>query len=104
MEKERFSSAEIQKKVEKARRIQFQRQNCLNSHLLPEQMEKICSLTDRIKTLLMDEGEKNNFSKRGIESCVKIARTIADLDESAEIRENHMEEAIIFRKNCGFEF
>ncbi|MBQ5781292.1 MAG: YifB family Mg chelatase-like AAA ATPase [Spirochaetaceae bacterium] len=104
LEKERFSSAEIQKKVEKARRIQFQRQNCLNSHLLPEQMEKICSLTDRIKTLLMEEGEKNNFSKRGIESCVKIARTIADLDESAEIRENHMEEAIIFRKNCGFEF
>lgn len=102
--RERISSEELQKKVKKARTVQLWRQKCLNCHLLPEHMGKICITEEAARRLLLDEAERYNFSKRGIESCMKVARTIADLDESAEIRETHMAEAIIFRKNCGFEF
>ena len=46
-------------------------------------------------------GEKNDFSARATHSCIKLARTIADMKESYNIELQDLKEAVSYRKNEG---
>lgn len=95
------NSQEIKKRVDKARKIQLERYKGLqiysNAELNPKQLEQFCSLDERSKKVL--EGAFNRFglSVRAHDKILKIARTIADLDDSLNIQYKHVAEAIQYR-------
>lgn len=97
----RETSAEIKRRVDKARKIQLERYRGLqiysNSELTPKQLEEFCVLDEKGKKVL--EGAFNRFglSVRAHDKILKIARTIADLDNSLNIQYKHVAEAIQYR-------
>jgi len=95
------SSIEIRKRVNFAREIQLKRfkdDNIFsNSQLGSNLLNKYCKLNDNCSMLLKNAFEKLNLSARAYSRVLKVARTIADLDNCNEIKENHLLEAIQYR-------
>lgn len=96
------SSEAIRKRVERARELQIERYNKLNikynNQLNLNQIYKFCSLGGKEKKLIKTAYEKFKLTARGYTSILKLARTIADLDESQLIKEDHILEAFQYRK------
>lgn len=95
------SSEDIKKRVDKARNIQLERYkddgiHC-NSELTSELIKKYCKLDEESKLLLKNAFEKLGFSARAHDRVLKLARTIADLDNSENITKKHLAEAIQYR-------
>ena len=61
-------------------------------------IDKYCILSNKNKELLKLASTKMSLSHRGIVRILKVARTIADLDKSAEISKKHLLEAISYRR------
>lgn len=95
------TSEEIRKRVNKARKIGQERYKeygiYSNSELTPGLIEKYCKLGKREKEVLKDAFEKLGFSARAYARILKVARTIADLDEKENIELKHIAEAIKYR-------
>lgn len=95
------SSAEIKKRVEKARAIQRERYKgsniFVNAYMTNAQVKKYCALDKTCETLLKNAFEKLNLSARASTRILKVARTIADLEGSENIRPQHITEAIQYR-------
>ena len=95
------SSAEIRKRVEKCHRIQQERyRDCdinFNSRLNPAMMQKFCALGEQENALMEKMYDKFKLTARGYHKILKVARTIADLDESEKILKKHLCEALCFR-------
>ena len=95
------NSETIRKRVNKARRIQIERYKKYNiysnSELTPKLIEKYCKLDTSCKHLLEMSFEKLGLSARAYSRILKVARTIADLQESKEINQTHLAEAIQYR-------
>ena len=94
-------SATIKKRVENARLIQLERykgQNIYcNSQLTPNLISKYCNLGRGEKLLLKDAFNRLRLSARAYNRILKVSRTIADLDQSRDIKENHLAEALRYR-------
>ena len=94
-------SETIKKRVNGARKIAYQRYKeygiYSNSELTPELIEKYCKLEENGKKILKDAFEKLGFSARAYGRILKVARTIADLDEKDNIEVKHITEAIKYR-------
>lgn len=95
------SSSEIQKRVNNARNIQLKRYEGLgiysNSELTPSLIDKFCKLDNSGNYILKQAFEKLGLSARAYGRILKVARTIADLDESENILEKHLLEAVQYR-------
>ena len=95
------TSEEIKKKVNKARKIQLERYKSnkilSNSELTPKLIEKYCTLDSKGKLILENAFNKLKLSARAYGRILKVARTIADLDESENIEVKHIAEAIQYR-------
>ena len=95
------SSESIKERVNKARKIQLERYKnesiYCNSELSAELIKKYCKLNDECKSLLKNSFEKLGFSARAHDRVIKLARTIADLDNSTDIQKKHIAEAIQYR-------
>lgn len=95
------TSEEIKKRVDKARKIQLERYKNVkilsNSVLTPKLIEKYCKLDKEGKKILENAFNKLKLSARAYGRILKVARTIADLDESENIKVNHIAEAIQYR-------
>ena len=95
------SSVDIQKRVNNAREIQLKRYEGLgiysNSELSPSMIQKYCQLDDTGKRILKQAFDKLGLSARAYGRILKVARTIADLDESERILEKHLLEAVQYR-------
>ena len=95
------SSAEIRKRVIKAREIQYKRYEKYgihtNSELTPKLIKKFCILDEACENLIKTAGKKFNISGRGFDRLLKLARTIADLSESENISINHLSQALQYR-------
>ena len=100
-EKAEESSEKIRERVNKARKIQKQRYDGIgiysNSGLTPSLLEKFCKLDKSGKVILKNAFEKLGLSARAYSRILKVARTIADLDESHNIKEKHLLEATQYR-------
>ena len=68
-----------------------------NSNLNPQEIEEYCKLGDEETEYINDLSNKKDFSKRAISGCLKVARTIADMELFDQIREEHILEAISYR-------
>lgn len=100
-EKEVETSEEIKIRVDKARKIQRERYQKLdiysNSELTPKLMEKYCKLDKEGKQILQKAFDNLGLSARAHGRILKVARTIADLDEKENIEISHIAEAIQYR-------
>ncbi len=95
------TSEEIKKRVDKARKIQQERyaQNKIfsNSELTPKLIDKYCKLDSKGKEVLENAFNKLKLSARAHGRILKVARTIADLEECKNIEVKHIAEAIQYR-------
>lgn len=91
----------IRKRVERARDIQYNRYKKIgiytNSQLFGEQIEEFCKIDKKCETLLKKAFVNLKLSARGYSRILKVARTIADMENSEKIEENHLLEAIQYR-------
>ncbi len=95
------TSAEIRKRVNKAREIQRKRFEgtdiSCNAKMSPKVTKEFCVLTVEASNLLKLSFDKLGLSARAYDKILRIARTIADLEESEGIELSHIAEAIQFR-------
>lgn len=96
------SSAEpsktIRKRVLKAYEKQIQRQGKTNDKLNPDEIDKLIKLDKANKQLLETAIDKFHLSARAYHRILKVARTIADLDNSDSVKTQHLTEAISYRR------
>ena len=95
------SSADIRKRIERARSIQYKRYQkegiYFNAELSPQLIEKYCVLGKSEKRMIAAIFDKMCLSARGYHRILKVARTIADLDAEERIQSKHLTEAICYR-------
>ena len=95
------SSAEIRKRVIRARKIQAERyksENILtNSELTPKLVKKYCKIDKAGEELFKTAIVKYQLSGRRYDRILKLARTIADLDGSDDIKQQHLMQALQYR-------
>ena len=93
----------MRKRVETAHKIQEERflkePIHFNAQMNNPQIEAYCRLQEEARQILNQAYDKYHFSARGYYKIIKVARTIADLEESAEIRKGHILEAIGYRNH-----
>ena len=95
-------SAAIRERVIKARQIQATRYGeksgiYANAQMSSKQLREICVISSVGESLLKKAMEKLNLSARAYDRILKVSRTIADLAESADIKPEHLAEAIHYR-------
>ncbi len=96
------TSEQIQKRVEKVRKKQKQRYKELgiqtNAELPTKYIEQYCTLSSKSKKILENAYSSLQLTTRSYMKILKVARTIADMDESQYIQEQHILEAISYRR------
>ena len=75
----------------------FNTKNKTNSMMSANDVEMYCKLTDAAQALLKTAFEKLSMSMRGYHKTLKVARTIADIDQSELIDVKHIQEAIMYK-------
>ena len=93
-------SAAIQTRVNTARAVQNKRfadGSMCNARMGPEEMRRYCALSVECAGLLKDAFDALGLTARSYDRILKVARTIADLEESETIQPQHLAEAIQYR-------
>ena len=92
--KERVTRA---REIQKARFKKFGKDITTNSEMNVKDLGIMVPLGGKVRDLLDDSAERLSLSARAYHRVIKIARTIADLENSENIEENHILEAIQYR-------
>jgi len=92
----------VRERVVKARQIQAGRFSnnkgiYCNAQMSSKTLRQVCKLTDAGQQLIKTAMEKLGLSARAYDRILKVARTIADLGESDDIKTEHLAEAIQYR-------
>jgi magnesium chelatase family protein len=92
-------SRQIKQRVESAYKLQHQRLGAtrFNSSMSNREIRQLAGLSAGAKQLLDSAAEKLDISARSYVRAVKVARTIADLDQSPNIEPVHISEALQYR-------
>jgi magnesium chelatase family protein len=96
-------SIPARERVERARNIQskrFEQENRnikTNSEMNARDLSSIIKISEEVKDILNRSAKNLDLSARAYHKIIKLARTIADLDNSPEINSNHILEAISYR-------
>ena len=95
------SSHEMKERVNKARKLQQERYKNYgiysNSELTPKLINEYYKIDSKTSKILEDAFNRLGFSARAYNRILKVARTIADLDEKQNIELKHVAEAIQYR-------
>ena len=95
------SSAQVKARVEKARAIQRERLSrdnmTVNANMGERQIKSYCRLDTECESILKNAFEALHLSARARSRIIKVARTIADLDFSQNIKPHHILEAVSYR-------
>ena len=96
-------SENIKYRVTKAREVQKKRFEksgrniATNSEMNVKDLTNMVKLDEKVRNLLDDSAERLALSARAYHRVIKIARTIADLENSPDVNSNHILEAIQYR-------
>ena len=100
-EKDIYTSREMRRKVEQARKKQKERflnsPVRTNSQMGRAEIDRFCRVDTEGNKLLQQAYDVLNLTARSYYKILKVARTIADLDESERIEVFHLKEAIGYR-------
>lgn len=95
------SSLQIRKRVQKARDMQTKRfkgrKIASNSEMVSKDVKELLELSNECRELLRLAVSRMNLSARSYYRTIKLARTIADLEEAKSIAPNHVAEALQYR-------
>ncbi len=94
-------SCTIRARVQRAREVQARRfageeVHC-NAYMRPRNLKKHCALSESVRMFLSGAIDQLGLSARAFDRIVKLARTIADMEESDEIQVPYVAEAIDHR-------
>lgn len=96
------SSTSIRKRVTKARKIQLNRFRktgiFYNSQMKPFHLRTFCSINPAGQKIIKEAFRVFSLSARAYHRILKVARTIADLENSKDIKEEHIAEALQYRE------
>lgn len=97
-------TAAARTRVLRARAAQYERfkktkaPNKTNSDLSPRELDELVELRPKVREILEKAGTRLALSPRAFHRIIKVARTIADLDESPDINDSHVLEALQYRE------
>lgn len=96
------SSAVIRERVLKARQIQIERYKDIkgvhcNAQMTTSLLQQYVQLDEKATAILQQAMKKFNLSARAYDRILKVSRTIADLDGSADVTFAHIAEAVGYR-------
>lgn len=94
-------SETIRNRVLSAYNVQLKRQKKSNDRLNPDEIEKLVKLDKENKQLLESVIDKLQLSARAYHRILKVARTIADIDNSELVDKTHLIEAISYRRHAS---
>ncbi len=101
------TTAQIASRVRRARERQARRFRDLPIHTNKEmnvrQIDRLCPLDAACEKLLSQAVERLGLSARGYHRTIKVARTIADLEDSETITAPHIAEALQYRQNIAMQ-
>ena len=84
--------------AERAQRLGLPAHNGLNATANGEGLERICALDPAAKALLTQAAQQSSLSARGWTRTLRLARTIADLEQSGAVLRRHVAEALAYRR------
>ncbi len=99
------SSERIAERVRKARRLQEERfagrDMLCNSAMGIKELREFCPMSAAVRERLLKALGRLKVSARGYYKLLRVARTIADLEEEEELKTEHIEEALLYRMQEG---
>lgn len=95
------ASEKVAMRVERAHRLQLDRQGKSNQSLTVSDIERLCVPEDSAEQLLRQAMTRLNWSARAYHRVLKVARTLADLDGKEQITASHVGEAIQYRRGLA---
>jgi magnesium chelatase family protein len=95
------SSKSVRERVVRCRQRQELRQARVNAQLDVSHIEEFCVMQPSAKKLLQEGLQRWNWSARVVHRVLRVARTLADLDEQDVIDNLHVAEAIQYRQPWG---
>lgn len=96
-----LTTAALREGIARAVLIQRERQGKKNAKLTPSEIPCYCPLEDEAEALLAAAGSRLSFSPRSIASCIKLARTVADMKGEERITAESMKTALSYRQAGG---
>lgn len=100
IEQKEESSLDIKKRINSVREVQYKRYkaNKTNSLMTQKEIKSHCKLSEQCIEIIESVIEKLGISARSYDKILKVARTIADLENNKIIEKHHLFEAISYRK------
>ncbi|KTD13314.1 YifB family Mg chelatase-like AAA ATPase [Legionella jamestowniensis] len=92
-------SARIRQTVEQVRARQLSRQNCVNAQLSARECEEFCKLGKAEQHFLSEVMNRLKLSARAYHRLLKVARTIADINNFETVNLSALQQALSFRQN-----
>lgn len=90
-------SKTIRAQITAERDRQYHRQGGLNAHLSTKECERFCDLGTHEKKFLSQSLTQFKLTARGFHRLLKVARTIADLEDAARVEVPHLQQALSFK-------
>lgn len=88
----------IQARIATLKEQQLSRQAKYNGELTPKELEKFCACSPEAQNYITTAADRFSLSLRAVHKLLRVARTIADLEEAETLTINHLAEALQYRQ------